>query len=539
MTDQSLLKVFIVEDELLIRESLRNLLVTYEEPHQIVYAGEASDGEIALSMMREIKPDILLTDIRMPFMDGLTLAKYAKELFPWLHVVIISGHQDFEYLQEAITVGVDGYLTKPILSKELDDVLKRIRGKREKKLLEQSNPLNQEIMIDFEYYKEHFVKKLKEGKYSADDLFEREKRLTITFVGKTFTILTAKLEPLSANKPFYYQLITRFSELFQADDHVLLTIFDNFTMVGIIAGNSFKESLNKAYYVADIIQYELRKQAIETFLIGIGSTTNRLSELASAIQKSEDALALTSFSPQQQIVELTVPSSRVPKEFSVTLMKLLEAESLNIPEILKDIETIQITDKTANPLILNQAILDTFFLWIKQMDETSYDELTQEYSSSNLEMICQTPTLFKLTSRLLLEEVERLKKQERTDGAHSRADLLIQKCVDYLRENYNNPNLSLQFLADHLELSPAYLSTIFSQIEGITFIDYLTNIRMEQAKKLLTETQHKIIDITFEIGYNDPNYFSFTFKKRNGLSPKEYRKQHTKKASHPSSALEQ
>lgn len=524
MIDKTVLKVFIVEDELLIRETLRNLLVKLESTHQIVYAGEASDGEIALAMMREIKPDILLTDIRMPFMDGLTLSKYAKELFPWLHVVIISGYQDFSYLQEAISVGVEGYLAKPIHPEELDVVLKRVHEKHEKKILEQNNPVTQELRIDFEYYKEHFMNKLRENKYSPEELFARETRLNFRFIGKTFTILTAKLDQASGNKKLYNQLITRFFEVLQTDEQVLLTVFDDFTITGIIAGNSLKESLNKTYYVADIVQYEIHKLAIKSFLIGIGVNTNRLSELSAAIQKSEDALSVTAFPDQPQIVELTILSSRVPKEIASSLIRSLEKENFDSSSILEEIEQIKLRDTTTNSAVLNQSILDSFLLWIKQIDGESYQSLEKDYSPDNLEIICQTPSLFKLTSRLFLEEIERIKKAQLAGDSLSRIDHLIEKCMDYLNKNFNDPNISLQSLADYLELSPAYLSTIFSQKKGITFIDYLTSIRMEQAKKLLTETSQKIIDITFEIGYNDPNYFSFTFKKRNGVSPKEYRK---------------
>lgn len=519
-----LLKVFIVEDELLIRNSLRTILTKYEQSYGIVYAGEASDGEIALSMMREIKPDILLTDIRMPFMDGLTLAKYAKDLFPWLHVIIISGYQDFPYLQEAISIGVEGYLTKPIHEEELCEVIQRARINHEKMLMDQTDPSKQEKMIDFEYYKEHFFHKLKDGKYSPNELFDRQNRLNFIFIGKYFTILVARLKPTAKDSSLYHQLITRFSELFHADNQVLLTIFDDFTMTGIIAGNHLEESLNKAYYVADIIQYELHKYPEMTFLIGIGSQTNRVSELGGLLQKHQETLALTNDQPSQPIIELTVPSTKIPVEIANSFMPLLEPETLDIAALLNKIEQLRATAANVSDSTFNQAILDTIFLWIKQLDEAVCQALQQEYTDDKLDTICQTPTLFKLTSRLLLEELAQLKRQQKNPEYLSKTDKIVQQCVDYLKENYDDPNLSLQSLADYLKISPAYLSTIFSQNKQVTFIEYLTCIRMEQAKKLLAETNHKIIDITFFVGYNDPNYFSFTFKKRNGLSPKEFRK---------------
>ena len=98
-------QIFVVEDELLIRQSIRNAVEKMQGPY--VFCGEASDGEMALSMMQDLMPDILLTDIRMPFLDGFGLIRHAKAMMPWLKTVIISGYGDFEFAQKAITLGVD------------------------------------------------------------------------------------------------------------------------------------------------------------------------------------------------------------------------------------------------------------------------------------------------------------------------------------------------------------------------------------------------------------------------------------------------
>lgn len=121
-------KVFLAEDEIVVREGIRNSIPWEKTPYTL--AGEAPDGEIALSMIQEIKPDILITDIRMPFMDGLALSRAVKESFPWIKIIILSGHDEFNYAREAISIGVEEYLLKPVSSKEmlksLDKVAKRI-----------------------------------------------------------------------------------------------------------------------------------------------------------------------------------------------------------------------------------------------------------------------------------------------------------------------------------------------------------------------------------------------------------------------------
>ena len=120
-------QVFVVEDELLIRQSIRNVIENMPGPYAL--CGEASDGEMALSMMQDLMPDIVLTDIRMPFLDGFELIRNAKAMMPWLKIVIISGYGDFEFAQKAISLGVDQYLLKPIRPPELMKVIEEM-GRR-------------------------------------------------------------------------------------------------------------------------------------------------------------------------------------------------------------------------------------------------------------------------------------------------------------------------------------------------------------------------------------------------------------------------
>ena len=129
-------KVFLVDDEIVVREGIRNS-VLWENTHYTL-AGEAPDGELALSMIQETKPDILITDIRMPFMDGLALSRIVKKTLPWIKIIILSGHDEFEYAREAISIGVEEYLLKPVSAQEmlksLEKLAKRIDGEKEELL---------------------------------------------------------------------------------------------------------------------------------------------------------------------------------------------------------------------------------------------------------------------------------------------------------------------------------------------------------------------------------------------------------------------
>ena len=136
-------KVFLADDEASMREGVRNNVKW--DGSDFVLAGEAPDGELALSLMQEIMPDILITDVRMPFMDGLELSKIIKKAMPWVKIIILSGHDEFEYAQQAITIGIEEYLLKPVTSEKLMEALKKVAARIE---AEKSSLRNVENLIN-------------------------------------------------------------------------------------------------------------------------------------------------------------------------------------------------------------------------------------------------------------------------------------------------------------------------------------------------------------------------------------------------------
>lgn len=130
-----MLKVFLVEDEFVVREGIKNNIDW--ESHGYEFCGEASDGELAFPMIQKLKPDIVITDIRMPFMDGLVLSRLIKKELPWIEIIILSGYEEFEYAKEGIKIGIAEYLSKPIngeeLLKEVDALAVKIEEKRKER----------------------------------------------------------------------------------------------------------------------------------------------------------------------------------------------------------------------------------------------------------------------------------------------------------------------------------------------------------------------------------------------------------------------
>ena len=188
-----MLKVFLVEDESIVREGLKNNIPWRE--YGYAFTGEANDGEMALPMIRKIRPDVLITDIRMPFMDGLALSQIVVQEIPEIKIIIISGYDEFEYAQRAIRVGVEQYLLKPITRGALRKVLLELREKIENER-EQKNYLEtfQNEMKEYEdYARRNFLERVFGGVLSARQIYEEAAKISLNLDGPCYNLILLNL----------------------------------------------------------------------------------------------------------------------------------------------------------------------------------------------------------------------------------------------------------------------------------------------------------------------------------------------------------
>ncbi|NLB91452.1 MAG: response regulator, partial [Clostridiales bacterium] len=195
--------VFLADDEIVVREGIRSNF-PWEET-DFVLVGEAPDGEIALNMMQDIKPDILITDIRMPFMDGLALCRKVRETMPWVYMIILSGFDDFTYAKEAISIGVEEYLLKPVSSRELLEVLHRIsvRIKEDKQQQDYLRAFQDQLRSSASFLKEKLLQDLLRGAIK-EDFHQKARPLQMNLLANWYSVIL--LKPFSAQSdPFHGQ----------------------------------------------------------------------------------------------------------------------------------------------------------------------------------------------------------------------------------------------------------------------------------------------------------------------------------------------
>ena len=192
-------KVFIVDDEIVVRESLRNNINWDLTP--FAFSGEAQDGEIALSMVQDIKPDILITDIKMPFMDGLELSRIVKRTMPWVKVIILSGHDEFDYAKEAISIGIEEYLLKPICSSELLESLYKVAERIEQEKAERMNleALQEQLRSSSALKVEQMLSELLVGGLSTVEALEKARAIHLDLLAKRYLVMIVEMSVIDGD----------------------------------------------------------------------------------------------------------------------------------------------------------------------------------------------------------------------------------------------------------------------------------------------------------------------------------------------------
>ena len=307
-------------------------------------------------------------------------------------------------------------------------------------------------------------------------------------------------------------------------DHVVL----------IIKGTADIDVTEKAYHTAQTLKHEVEDDGNTLLTVSISSVTHRISGIRDAFH--EAGILLKTFGQTNRgrifcagdIGRIQSPvAASADSFFNVNIEnKLKFAIAEDVPAIVEEFTKNLNIDEMQGVLYRYYILMDltnTAMRIIRNFNpDTDPTEIAGHFV--DLRQVFQSAMsaeeFTELATRICLKTIEL-----RDGGNSSHHVKLVRRACEYIQENYNNPDISLNTVAAHVALSPTHFSTIFSQEMSVTFIDHLTNVRMEKVKEMLASTDEKVINIAFNVGYNEPNYLSYLFKKREGLTPKEYRLQ--------------
>lgn len=519
--------VFLVDDEVVVREGIRNNIPWEETEYTL--AGEAPDGEMALAILKDLKPDILITDIRMPFLDGLALARIVKKTQPWIKIIILSGHDEFSYAQEAISIGVEEYLLKPVSSANMLDCLHKValRLEEEKKQRNDTERLKRRVLSSNDLLREKWLCDLVAGAAGAGSVFEQAREFSVDIVSQSYSIAIAELccdKPDSAELDRARGII---ESLVSASEEIISFSSGVDTITFIIKGGDSEAVEESAYSLAQGIKFEAERNTGILLSVGIGSCVHRLGSLPQSWSEAKNALKYLSATGRHMIVGVNdihpaTDSAHADVGADPVVIRLRHATEEDVDCIVEQYSGILNDSGSRHGNIAYYLLYDIIVAGRKLAVEfggTYTDIFPQDLQPGDISTIAESPESFRAEVRRILRRIIALRTAREGSGHNT----VIQRAKRYIQEHFADPDISLNTVAAEVNYSPNHFSTVFSQEAGETFIEYLTCTRITRAKQLLSSTALRSSEVAYEVGYNDPHYFSFLFKKTTGQSPREFR----------------
>lgn len=520
-------KVFIVDDEVIIRERIRSH-IDWESTH-FVLAGEASDGEMALSMIKDIKPDILVTDIYMPFLGGIQLARIVKQSMPWVRIIILSGYDEFDYAQKAISIGVQEYILKPIRASELLSALEKAAQsiEDEKKQRADAEALKASIVNLSSMNEEQLFLDLLTGAIASGDAIERAMELGIDIVAPNYSVMITVLSRMPGEESMQNELLIARADmkaLAKANAHVWQSFGAVDKMAAIVMGDGEESSEERAFAFAQAIMHEIPSNTGYAVSICIGGSVSHLGDIprsyldADLVYKRLGTIGKVFCTKDLEAAE---PGS-IAFDGIPTGDQLKYASASDIPEIIRKYMEPLNGSSIKSTLLSNYIVMDVL---------VSCSRLVHECGGDPSKILPQSSDLAKLALRISspgglrssIEEILSRAFEFRDSSVGTKYTATIKKAQEYIQENFASQDISLQTVSKHVALSSNHFCTIFAQETGQTFIEFLTSIRIKRAKSLLLETSMRTGEVAYAVGYNDPHYFSYIFKKQTGLTPRDFR----------------
>lgn len=523
--------VLLVDDEEEVIQIIMKKIDWESMGFQIV--GYAHNGVEALEMAEECQPDVVMTDIKMPYMDGLTMSRKLKEQHQTVKIIIFTGFDEFEYAKEAIDIEVEQYILKPINADELGKVFLRLKEDLDREMDEKRNvdKLREYYMESLPLLQESFYTSLIEGRIAENQI----QKYLVSY-------------QISLEGPYYVVTILHIST---SHDSSEINPFLRTVSVKKLAEEQFAEKYSSKIiiYLGDIIVISQLKKAeditgytdfMDEFCrlakrvcdakvtAGIGHVCNRIQDLRSSYQGAGNAVSYRAIYGNTRAINIAEidPQENADESW----------EQQAVHTILK---RIKMGDREALENQINECMrhfsecgtsLQKYRIFILELvaeifrfgnnNNLNIDEIFGD-DRNYLEKGFQAESPEELWDWLMeiSGKMQEMISKERQNTTKS----FVTKAVEYVKESYSDKNISIETVCKKLGVSAAYFSTVFKKETGKTFINYLTDYRMKQAVELLLTTDDKTYIIAEKVGYADPNYFSYVFKKKYGMAPSKYR----------------
>ncbi len=538
-----MLRTFLAEDEIVVRENIKKMVPWEQYGFELV--GEASDGEIALPLIKKLKPDLLITDIKMPFMDGLTLCKVVKKEFPDIKIVILSGYDDFNYAKEAIGIGVEDYLLKPITKNAFLERLCEIRSRyeHEKSQREYYEQFHREMQEYEQNSSRDFFEGLISGNMDMGEMYERADKLGLDIVAEAYNILIFTLESENAaagQSETYSEWEVRAWEKIESlfADHSYAMLFRNnvFSYGVLVKEQKDNPGKNTRDCVESIREILSDAPVGQPWFIAAGEPVERLSNMKHSYNTAAQTYARRYLYDGHILYYRDLKEEELAKD-NGRYLKKVDINAMD-PAIIQKFLGSGLKEETGNfvrdyfhaigkepmssMVFRSYVILNVRFSVLSFLNRMGYCASALE--ESDTEDALEQGGASMEAAMAYAEKMLQKAIEIRDENSGNKNRDILENSIEYIKTHYMDENMSLNAVAQVANISANHFSALFSQNIGQTFIEYLTGIRMEHAKELLRCTGKRASEIALEVGYKDSHYFSYLFKKTQGMTPSDYRK---------------
>ncbi len=535
-----MIRILIADDEKWIRAIIKDVIYSSSDKDYII-SGEASDGQEALDLVLDSQPDILLTDIRMPELDGLELMKEVIKLNPYLKIVFISGYDEFEYAQRALKLGAFDYLLKPIEEAYLLEVLnsakEAIYMEREKQASDQLLKMQHEA--GFNLLRENFLSDILKGISLTIDEFNKQSRhLGLVFDKPVFGVITISMDDYRAKtadltKPQIFSLV---SALKTSLNRVAKKYLKGYCLCKVPDDNEINILFNNDAYltkeyitdVFNIIQKLMRRHFNVSCSAGVSSQQHGISKISSLYAEAVRAIkykmiyGLGCVLFYEDIQNIKVREIALSKDLAQEISLNLELRNFQNASSILDGIFIQLdTYKDSTPVLIKNTLWKFLLDIISKLDcKVSLENKLYGFDQNSVyEEFKRMETLEETKAYLKNLFKSIVNNHMQNDSGNNNA---VESAKKFIAANYYK-DISLELMANYVYLNPSYFSELFKKETGRNFIEYLTGVRINRAKELLKNTGLKSYEVCEAVGYTDSKYFSKLFKKIVGVTPSEYK----------------
>ena len=491
-------RILLVDDEILVRDAIKENIDWKSMDCQLV--GDCENGKQAADFVKSHPVDIVLTDILMPYMDGMELSHFLHDNYPEIVIVIFSGFGEFEYAKKAIQYNVSEYMLKPVTAMELREVIGKMKEKvdlqrKEKKKIESLTKTSQD------YHKNALVIRSKaiESLVSCTRDVQESALMAFVLFNVADEIVTDR------NAGIAYQ---------EGNNRVCI----------LFMGNRSREFSREIQEICQEIQKKVKEVIGIEASAGIGGWVRNPGDTIQSHNQAEKAIELRYLLGGNLLID----TETLNPERSISLQQPLsdmvdgikkgnEAEMNQALSVMKSEIKKARVDKSQACVCLQMILRHAGSCWEALSSENEDLFHKREILMGRVTEQKTFKEAFKMAEDYVHEVFERCSSLNSSSG-QKQAVL----AMEYIRQHYNEPELGLNDICSYLNIGTSYFSTIFKEATGGTFLEFLSKTRMEKAKELLEQTALKNYEIAEKVGFSDPHYFGISFKKMTGKTPTEY-----------------